>query len=47
MVSDSEAVYRHMFEREIGTTTSAQLYIEWSLLLEKFRRNFDAACLIY
>lgn len=35
-----------MFEMGIGTE-SAQLYMDWTLILEKYRRNFDAACLVY
>lgn len=46
MVCDSEVVYRHMLQEKIGTA-SAQLYIDWSLMLEKYRRNFDAALMVY
>ena len=46
LVSDSETVYRHMLSNKIGTTETT-LYLEWALVLEKYRRNFDAASLVF
>ena len=46
MVKDSETVYRHMLTNEIGST-EATLFADWAFMLEKYRRNFDAACLVY
>lgn len=46
MVRDSETVYRHMLQSRIGSA-DAQLYVDWSLFLEKYRRDFEAAYLVY
>ena len=46
MVSDAERVYKHMLNARIGTS-KAQLYLDWSLLLEKYQRDFEAASLVY
>ena len=45
-VSDAETVYRHMLEHDIGTGEAA-LYSAWALMLEKYRRNFEAASIVY
>ena len=41
MVRDPETVYRHMFQHSIGKS-EAGLYIDWSLHLEKYKRDFEA-----
>ena len=46
MVKDYETVYRHMFQEKIGTS-EASLYADWAFMLEKYRRDFDSASLIY
>lgn len=46
MVSDGETVFRYMLANKIGIR-KANLYADWALLLEKYRRNFEAASLVY
>ena len=46
MVKDYETVYRHMFQNKIGVT-QADLFHDWAFMVEKYSRDFDAACLIY
>lgn len=46
MVRDGENVYRFMLAQRIGTR-KANLYADWAFFLEKYRRNFDAASLVY
>ena len=45
-VRDYETVFRHMFQKKIGTS-KASLYIDWAFMLEKYLRNFEAASLIF
>ena len=46
MVNDPETVYKHMLHNNIGTNRH-ELFYDWSMLLEKFRRNFEAASMVY